>query len=186
MKNETKRRSVFFWKQKIFVPLAVIASSTVFSGCAVVNFFDVSSAMTPPALTEEQTIIKSTVEEYIGKDFKWVYPLINGKYTSVLDYSFGGGGYVLVFCQTGGSNTVSHVLIFEKSSKNLLLKGDLIEENFKIEEVEVKNISNDGKSKEITAIGNDLVSLTSKAYTYQIIADDKLQIKVQKYLEVNP
>ncbi|MGN1041819.1 MAG: hypothetical protein ACI4PJ_03730, partial [Acutalibacteraceae bacterium] len=61
-----------------------------------------------------------------------------------------------------------------------------IEENFKIEEVEVKNISNDGKSKEITAIGNDLVSLTSKAYTYQIIADDKLQIKVQKYLEVNP
>ena len=97
MKNETKRRGVFFWKQKIFVPLAVIASSTVLSGCAVVNFFDVSSAMTPPALTEEQTIIKSTVEEYIGKDFKWVYPLINGKYTSVLDYSFGGGGYVLVF-----------------------------------------------------------------------------------------
>ena len=67
-----------------------------------------------------------------------------------------------------------------------MLKDDLIEENFKIEEAEVKNISNDGKSKEITVIGDDLISLTSKAYTYQINADDNLQIKSQKYLEVNP
>lgn len=186
MKKNPKRRGVFFWKQKIFVPLAVIASSTVLSGCAVVNFFDVSSAMAPPALTEEQTLMKNKVEEYLGKDFNWAYPLIDGKYTSVLDYDSGGGEYVLAFCQTDGSITVSHVLLFEKSSENLLLKDDLIEENFDIKGVEIKDTSSDGESKEITVIGNDLISLTSKAYTYQINADDNLQIKAQKYPEVNP
>lgn len=175
MKNKSTNREIFFWKQKIFVPLAVIASSTVLSGCAVVNFFDVSSAMNPPTLTEEQTITKNTVEEYLGKDFKWAYPLIDGKYTSVLAYNSGGKSYILVFCQTGESATVSHVLLFEKSPENLSLKDDLIEENFAIEEADIKNIGNDGKSTEITVIGTDLISLTSKTYTYQINADDTLQ-----------
>ncbi len=186
MKNKPKHKGVFSWKQKIFVPIVVIASSTVLSGCTVVNFFDVSSAMSPPTLTKKQVIIESAIKECLGKDFKWAYPLIGGKYTSTLDYNSGEKSYILVFCKTGESATVSHVLLFEKLPENLLLKDDLIEENFDIKEVDIKNISNDGKSKEITVIGIDLISLTSKAYTYQINTDDTLQIKTQKYPEVNP
>lgn len=141
--------------------------------------------MTPPALTENQMLIKKATDEYLGEGFKWAYPLIDGKYTSVLDYNSGGKSYILVFCQTGESATVSHLLLFEKSPESLLLKDDLIEENFDIEEAEIKNIGNDGKSTEITVIGADLISLTSKAYTYQINADDTLQIEAQKYPEVN-
>lgn len=141
--------------------------------------------MTPPALTEKQALIKNATEEYLGKGFKWAYPLIDGKYTSILDYDSGGENYILVFCRTGTDASVTHMLLFEKSPENLLLKDDLIEENFDIEEAEIKNISSDGKSKEITVIGTDLISLTSKVYTYQINADDTLQIEAQKYPEVN-
>lgn len=141
--------------------------------------------MTPPDLTENQVLIENAISNYLGKGFKWAYPLIDGKYTSVLDYHSGGKSYILVFCQTGESATVSHVLLFEKSPESLSLKDDLIEENFDIEEADIKNIGNDGKSTEITVIGTDLISLTSKAYTYQTNADDTLQIKAQKYPEVN-
>lgn len=186
MKNKSGRKNIFSLTKKLFIPLAIAASSMMLSGCAVVNFFDVSSTMVPPALMEEQILIKNAVEEYLGGDFRWAYLLIDGGYTSILDCDSGEKNYVLVFCKTGSDTSVAHTLLFEKSPGNILLKDDLIEENFDIEKAEIRNISDDdSNSKEITVIGTDLISLRPKVYTYQINADDTLQIKAQKYPEVN-
>ena len=148
----------------------------LFSGCALDDFADIPSAMSPPFLTSEQYEIEKTVREHLGENFKWLYPFVDGKYTSSLECDLSGKNYVIVFCQTDDEYLKSHILFLENNQGKLVVTDDLVEGDFEIKNVSAQDVNNDGIS-EIVFEGFDSGSFILKRYIYQIRDNKILQIK---------
>lgn len=153
-------------KRYLEIVLILATILFMFTGCSFENFFDVRSAMSPPALSVEQTNIEASIKDYLG-DFKFSCPMIQNKYSTVLKCNVGGAEYMVVFCETEDGFMKSHCIFFENKSGKWEIKDDIVEGNFKVQSADVLDTNNDGFD-EIVIKGTDMNNLNSKIYTYQI------------------
>lgn len=154
-------------KKNLGMILILAAALTTLTGCSVENFFDIRSSMSPPALSDEQTGIKNSIKDYLGRDFNFSYLMIDGKYSSALKCNVGVREYMVVFCETEDKFTKSYCIFFEKTSDNWVIKNDIAEGNFKVRSARVSDTNEDGLN-EIIIEGFDMNNSNSKTYIYQI------------------
>ncbi len=158
-----------FWglKKNIGIVLILAVVLTTLTGCSVENFFDIRSAMSPPAPSGEQVGIENSVKDYLDSDFKLSYLIIDDKYTSALKCKAGGVEYMVVFCETEDKFMKSHCVFFEKKSGGWVVKDDVVEGNFKFRSASVKDVNGDGID-EIVIEGSYVNNSNQKTYIYQI------------------
>lgn len=154
-------------KKKLGIILILAVVLTTLTGCAFEDFFDVRSAMSPPALSEEQIGIENSIRDSLGSDFKFSYLMIDGKYSSALKCKSGGVEYMVVFCETEDKFIKSHCMFLEKKSGVWIVKDDVVEGNFKVRSASVKDANSDGLD-EIVIEGSYVNNSNSKTYIYQI------------------
>lgn len=154
-------------KKNLGMALISIAILTMLTGCSLEKFFDVRSAMSPPAVSEEQFNIENAVRDYLSSDFKFSYLKIDNKYSSSLKCGSGGEEYMVVFCETGDKPVKSHCIFFEKKSGDWVIKEDIVEGNFKVYRASVNDVNEDGFD-EIIIEGLDMNNSKLKTYIYQI------------------
>lgn len=154
-------------KKNLRIILILTAILTILTGCSAENFFDVRSAMSPPALSEEQISIKNSIREYLGSDYKFSYLMIDDKFSSLLKFNVEGGEYMVVFCETNDKFMKSHCIFFEKKSGSWIIKDDVVGGNYRAYSASVKDINGDGLD-EIIIDGFDENSSNLKRYVYQV------------------
>ncbi len=154
-------------KRNLGIILFLASISFMLTGCSANDFFDVHSAMSPPVVSVEQAEIESLVGDYLQKDFKLSYLMIDNKYSSSLKCSVGGEEYVVVFCETEDDFVKSHCMFFEKKSGEWALKDDVVEGNFKFQSACVRDVNGDGLD-EIVIDGMNVNNSSVKTHIYQI------------------
>lgn len=157
--------------------IPVLASiSLTLTGCAANDFFDVRSAMSPPAVSEEQAEIEDSMRDYLGKDFKLSHLMIDNKYCSSLKCNVGGEEYMVVFCETEDDFVKSHCMFFEKKSGKWALKDDVVEGNFKFQSACIRDVNDDGFD-EIIIDGVNINNSNIKTHIYQIQRSGIIPVK---------
>lgn len=141
-------------------------------GCKSENFFDIPSAMNPPRISENQNKIKSVVHEYLESDIIWVYPLFEGKYSSVISFEDlkNGKNLKIVFCKSTDVSDVIHILVISCLEENYELINDILIDASDIEKVWVIDINGDNK-KELVILARNFTTSQDSIYAYECNMD---------------
>ncbi len=175
-------------KNKIFNFLFLGVCLVFISGCSNDNFFDIQSAMSPPALTQGQEEIKNAVKEHFGIDFIWKYPLIDDKYSPVTKLNMTNTGEIwqLAFCQISDENHKIHMLFLRQNKDKWEIFEDIIHTVLDIEKVYIQDIDKDGIN-EIIIFGKNFEDSYSSIYAYKYKDDhiSEITVPARFFQEVN-
>ena len=148
-------------------------------GCKVENFFDIPSAMNPPRISENQNKIRSVVQEYLGSDITWVYPLFEGKYSSVISFEDlkNRKNLKIVFCKSPDVSDTIHVFVLSCLEESYEIIKDILIDASDVEKVWIRDINGDNK-KELVILTKNFKTSQDVIYAYECNMDGIVEIDI--------
>lgn len=146
-------------------------------GCKLENFFDIPSAMNPPRISENQNKIKSVVHEYLESEIIWVYPLFEGKYSSVISFEDlkNRKNLKIVFCKSLDVSDTVHIFVLSCLDESYEIINDVLIDASDIEKVWIKDINEDNK-KELIILARNFKTSQDVIYAYECNMDGVVEI----------
>ena len=139
----------------------------IFSGCAIGDFFDVNSTMSPPHSSEEEIAIKNAVNDYLGEEVSFSKLLVGERYSSVLKYHLNEKEYIIAFCRIRGEELNSHIILLENNSERKLIKNDIAKSNVEFGSARIVH-GNSGEFGELIVEGIDLDTNLPIVFSWEI------------------
>lgn len=172
-------------KRKYFCLLLLLLCIPLAGGCDEGNFFDIQSTMKPPALNQDEELIKLVIDRKFGDDFILKYPQ-RGEYRSaILLYDFDGNGQdtAITFYRTNREKKTIHILVMKKINGVWGIVKDFLNSGDDIDKVCFGDINGDGRD-EIIVGWSDVETNINNISAYEVDEENVNEIKFdKKYIE---
>lgn len=147
----------------------LVFGSLLLSGCSNKSFFNTDDIMKPPELLKNQKEIKNAISNYIGDEIVWDYYKVNGRYCALFDDEWENNSfnsYNIAFCKSESHSEVLHIVFLFKENNCYEVIGEILSKPSNIEEIQIKDINEDGKNEILIYDCPDDENLAPKINSY--------------------